>query len=251
MAKEKKKSGEDSAKESSTSENSTPPKTEGKQPGSEVKRLYRSLTNRMVGGVCGGIAEYLGIDPTIVRILFVIAVLPWGIGIIAYIIGWIVIPENKKEPGEAHIPAKTPVFGVIVGAALILIGLGMIFRRMSYWFWMPDWIHPFFSFESFVALLLIVCGIFFIAHTFRKNGEKGFSPPGSSAGQHFLYRSRTDKKLSGVCGGIGEYFGIDPTIVRIAWVLITIVTHIFLGLVLYVIMAFIVPEAPAVRKDSS
>ena len=61
----------------------------------KVKRLYRSKKERIIAGVCGGIGEYLGIDPTIVRILWVLLGLMGGSGIIAYIIAWIIIPEEK------------------------------------------------------------------------------------------------------------------------------------------------------------
>jgi len=57
--------------------------------------LYRSTTNRMIGGVCGGLAEYFGIDPTIVRIIAVLLFF-WGAGFLAYLIAWIVIPPNPN-----------------------------------------------------------------------------------------------------------------------------------------------------------
>lgn len=57
-----------------------------------------------------------------------------------------------------------------------------------------------------------------------------------------LYRTRTDRKLAGVCGGVAEYFNIDPTIVRVVWALLAF----FYGtsILLYLIMAFVVPEKP-------
>lgn len=58
------------------------------------KRLYRSRTDRKIAGVCGGIAEYLDIDPTVVRLILLIAMICGGVGLAAYIIAWIVIPEN-------------------------------------------------------------------------------------------------------------------------------------------------------------
>ena len=64
-------------------------------PKKQIKRLYRSKTNRVIGGVCGGIGEYFGIDPTIIRLIWVILALMGGAGIIAYIIAWIIIPEEK------------------------------------------------------------------------------------------------------------------------------------------------------------
>jgi phage shock protein C len=60
----------------------------------QMKRLYRSRTNRVIAGVCGGIAEYSNIDPTVVRLLWLLLSLIWGTGIVAYIIAWIIIPEE-------------------------------------------------------------------------------------------------------------------------------------------------------------
>jgi len=61
-----------------------------------MKRLYRSETDRKIGGVCGGLAEYFNIDPTIVRLLFVFISLFWGFGIIVYLVMWIVVPKKSK-----------------------------------------------------------------------------------------------------------------------------------------------------------
>lgn len=60
-----------------------------------------------------------------------------------------------------------------------------------------------------------------------------------------LYLSQTDKKVSGVCGGIADYFGIDSTVVRLAWILLTVVTGIFPGVIAYLIAAVIIPKPEA------
>ncbi|OGJ12538.1 PspC domain-containing protein [Candidatus Pacearchaeota archaeon RBG_16_35_8] len=59
-----------------------------------VKRLYRSKKNKVIAGVCGGIAEYLEVDPVIIRLIWVVASLAWGAGILAYLIAWLIIPER-------------------------------------------------------------------------------------------------------------------------------------------------------------
>ena len=59
----------------------------------EQKKLTKSSTNRMICGVCGGVGEYLGIDPTIVRLAWVLLTFVGAAGIIAYIIAAIIIPE--------------------------------------------------------------------------------------------------------------------------------------------------------------
>jgi phage shock protein C len=74
-----------------------------------MKKLYRSERNRMIAGVCGGIGEYLDVNPTVIRVIWIIAtVLSIGAGILAYLIAWVVIPrEGTGEPSGA--PAENPV----------------------------------------------------------------------------------------------------------------------------------------------
>ena len=62
-----------------------------------------------------------------------------------------------------------------------------------------------------------------------------------------LYRSTDDVMISGVCGGIAEYFDVDPTIVRLLWVFLTI-GSMGIGLIMYIAMAIIVPETPKKKK---
>ncbi len=57
-----------------------------------------------------------------------------------------------------------------------------------------------------------------------------------------LYRSNNNKKLAGVCGGIGEYFAIDPTLIRLAWVFLSLFAGA--GLIAYIIAALIIPQNP-------
>lgn len=60
------------------------------------KKLYRSLTDKKLCGVCGGLAEYFGIDSTIVRLILVLAVLFAGVGVLAYIIAALVMPVKPN-----------------------------------------------------------------------------------------------------------------------------------------------------------
>ncbi|OOG55795.1 PspC family transcriptional regulator [Rhodanobacter sp. B05] len=57
-----------------------------------------------------------------------------------------------------------------------------------------------------------------------------------------LYRSRNDRKLAGVCAGIAEYYGWDPTLVRVAWIVLTLLGGS--GILIYLIMWLVMPEAP-------
>jgi len=65
-----------------------------RQRSSGPKRIYRDPDDRLIGGVCGGLGAFLGIDPVIVRILFILFLI-FGIGLLVYIILWIVVPEAR------------------------------------------------------------------------------------------------------------------------------------------------------------
>jgi phage shock protein PspC (stress-responsive transcriptional regulator) len=96
-------------------------------------KLYRSQENKILGGVCGGLGEYLGIDPTLVRIFFVIFALASGSGVLIYLLLWIIIPGTGETAGE-EFSARTRQMGKEIGealrnpnpSALRWIGVGLI-----------------------------------------------------------------------------------------------------------------------------
>ena len=59
------------------------------------KRLYRNEKNKIIGGVCAGIADYFKLDPVLVRLICILITLAWGAGFLAYIIAWIIVPVKK------------------------------------------------------------------------------------------------------------------------------------------------------------
>ncbi len=63
----------------------------------DIKRLYRSRHERMIGGVCGGLGEYLNVDATLVRLIFVLGALFGGPGLLVYFIMLLVVPEEPLE----------------------------------------------------------------------------------------------------------------------------------------------------------
>jgi len=60
------------------------------------RRLYRSRSNSMLGGVCGGLAEYLNADPTIIRLLMLLFVIMGGMGVLFYVAAWLIMPERSS-----------------------------------------------------------------------------------------------------------------------------------------------------------
>ena len=74
----------------------------------EGKKLYRSTKDRMVAGVCSGLSTYFKVDPTLMRLLFVIFALAGGPGLLAYIVLWIVVPEEPATTPPAGPPPAPP-----------------------------------------------------------------------------------------------------------------------------------------------
>ncbi|HMA59714.1 MAG TPA: PspC domain-containing protein [Halanaerobiales bacterium] len=102
------------------------------------KKLYRSRESRVIGGVCGGIGEYFEIDPVIVRLVFLILFFVFGVGLITYIIAWIIIPDKPLDQAEVEyeideeaIKKQKEKRMKVLG--YILFGLG-IFFILELWF---------------------------------------------------------------------------------------------------------------------
>jgi len=123
------------------------------------QRLHRCLTDRVLAGVCGGIAEYLSVDPSLVRIAFVVATLWGGIGLLLYIVLAIILPaEDSTAPlgsfssERSHALAGTVL--VVLGALLLAANLG----------WAP-WL----SWSLFWPAALILIGIGLLARGARRS----------------------------------------------------------------------------------
>jgi phage shock protein C len=114
----------------------TVPPAPGPAPGAGPDRLLRRTTDdRVLFGVAGGLARYLGVDPVVVRVAFVLLAVFGGSGVLLYLIGLIAIPEER--PGDATGAVGTAprpgggTVAVVLGAALVLIGaltlIGQVF----------------------------------------------------------------------------------------------------------------------------
>ena len=149
-----------------------------------MKRLYRSRKNRMIGGVCGGIAEYFAIDPVIVRLIAVALFFVGGSAVLAYIIALIVIPYEPFEAAagtnrdaapsaaaystQAAAPQSAgnsvPLF---LGILLIVLGAVFLLHNLPifdpFYYWARHYVRHFFW-----PSLLIVAGLFIIIRGWKK-----------------------------------------------------------------------------------
>lgn len=152
-----------------------------------MKRLYRSKTNSMLGGVCAGLGTYLEIDPTIVRLIFILLLFAPGPGLIIYILLWILLPtegQEKTDPGEnirqgaeeigdrareigesfKNTQQNSSQAGLLFGA--VLIGIGVLVLLRNFGFWWSSWI----KWSTLWPLILIGLGIALLLK--KKEGER-------------------------------------------------------------------------------
>ncbi len=122
------------------------------------ERLYRSRKERILGGVCGGIAEYFGIDPAIVRIIAVLLVLVGGGAILAYIVAWIIIPgeprEEESTEDRSQEPRKEPNRQVLAWFLIIVGALWLSQFIVPLWTPFAPWVH-----RAFLPILVLALGI--------------------------------------------------------------------------------------------
>jgi phage shock protein C len=137
----------------------------------EPKRLYRSGKDKIIAGVCGGIAEYFEVDPVWVRLIVtLITFVTGGVGLLIYVIAWIIVPVNpahrKTTDTEAEKVAKKITEKVesvqeqrkigrgrlLAGALLIILGTGLLFQNIFGWF----------GWEYIWPAMIIAVGIFIL-----------------------------------------------------------------------------------------
>ncbi|MDB5036386.1 MAG: phage shock protein PspC [Chlorobi bacterium] len=171
-------------------------------------KLFRSRSSRVFGGVAGGLAEYLGISPVFTRIGFVVLALSGGFGFLAYFLIMFITPKQPEitisldDREYIDDDDRVPSFLRALFIALPIAGISSLFSH--HWVVFP-----------FVFGLVIGLYYFWKSSGYR---EKLFV---EDLG---IYRSRSNKKIFGVFGGLAEKLNIDPTLLRIVAVVLLFVT---------------------------
>ena len=122
-------------------------------------RLYRSRSERVIAGVAGGLGQYLGIDPVILRVLLVVLALVTGTGVLLYVVLWILVPlepagapAGSPESQRRYRPLGSQERGLVFGGALVLLGLLLLARELGFLWWWIGWRHV-------MPLLLVAAGV--------------------------------------------------------------------------------------------
>jgi phage shock protein PspC (stress-responsive transcriptional regulator) len=141
------------------------------------KRLARSRTDVMLGGVCAGLANFLGIDPVIVRIFFVLLVILDGAGILIYLLLWLVMPKEDATTDTLNISDRARDIGTEFGQAVskpnpnaaIFIGVGLILAGVVVFLRSLDisWLH-WLDGRITLPLLLLLAGGFLLYRAIKE-----------------------------------------------------------------------------------
>jgi len=154
------------------------------QPGGP-RRLYRSRDERVIGGVCGGLAEYFGIDPLIIRIVAIALVFAGGAGFLAYLAAWLLVPSVDGEPVAPGLAGRS---ATIAGTVLLVLAIFTI---------LPFWNGPFGDWSwSGPLLSLVVLGLAGLGIWWVASGEH----PAASGTRDVVRRAGFGVALLAVCG---------------------------------------------------
>ncbi len=236
------------------------------------RMLFRSPSDKLLGGVCGGLAEFLGWNASVVRILWIaLTLFTGGGGILAYIALWLLLPVGTVEDGIQRAATLPMSEKNLTRIAFVLIGIGALWLLTN--IGIVPWLWGLFGgvFQVlFWPALLIGAGYLVLRYLGKdvkwntrettervKTGVGDHMPSSDDVKSGFakvrqnfpLKRSSTDKMFMGVCGGIGQKLGIDANLVRLVWAAFSI-GSIGLGVLLYVLIGLFLPVEPETVKVS-
>ena len=200
----------------------------------KARKLQKSGSSKIIAGVCGGISHYLEVNPIFLRILFSLSVFIAGWGLVAYVIAAFLLPQDaSRYLSDKFTESKLKYFEIRSSIAILIIFIGI------YWFLSDLGIFTYIRFFglSFTVLLpftLAAAGLSFLIKSTKLNRN--------SVEEYNIKftRSATNKRLTGICGGLSEYLRIDSAALRTVSVFSLLLTGGLSGIV-YLIMYISVP----------
>ena len=224
------------------------------EPSAEIKKIYRSQADRLVAGVCGGIAEYFSLSSALVRVLLIIFSLISGVGLLFYVVCWFILPKNPDEQPAAKTPRRSDHSAELtVGLILLVFGLLFFIKAMG-WHWnflWPFWHLTFLRWSTLMPLFLILLGLWMVVRALRETEKTDDKHPGAAAVSsiNLLQRNRTDRMVGGVLGGLAANWRVDSSFLRIGTVFLTLATHWLLGIAVYFALWILLPEEAEKSKS--
>jgi len=236
--------------------------------------LFRHPSDKLVAGVCAGIAESLNWNPVIVRVIFVVATFAtWGGGILAYILLAMFLPTGTNMVGQMKPPAVELSQKGMTWAAALLMGLGGFWLLANLGILPGIW-RIFWGLVAvlFWPALLIGAGYLLLRANSDKDIDKELTgaarkfkdrfgdklPSGDQVRSGFtamrnrmpLRRSNTNKMFMGVCGGLAEKFDVDANLSRLIWGAFALGT-MGMGALLYLVVGLLLPEGAPLAMSAN
>jgi len=200
------------------------------------KRLKRSSNDRIIFGICAGLAVHYSVTTNLVRLLFALSSLLGGLGAFVYMILFFVIPIDDVGKTDINRDLLSRNTKSALGIALIIIGFYFLiipakFFPVAFWFKLPT--------EILFSIVFVLAGVW-IQKRYRLNHSK--ATPAA------FDRPKNGRILLGVCIGLSEYLGTYTIIVRLLFVVFAFVT-MGLGIVLYFLMALLSKQERVVSVE--
>jgi phage shock protein PspC (stress-responsive transcriptional regulator) len=224
-----------------------------------MKRLTRSSSSRIVAGICGGLAEYTGWDPVLIRVLYIVlTILSFGFGgVVLYLAAWIVLPLDEEVDVRDTATSHSGNGRRTIGILLVVVGLLALVPSLFPWFWSfhkARILGPFLIVGAGLALLFwkqVQTPATSKPVSDAKFEDIASEPRQTETGkqsrtQKRLQRSLTERKIAGICGGLGKYFDVDPTLIRLLW--IVAIFALGTGALLYLVLWIAMPLEPEFRS---
>lgn len=203
------------------------------------RKFSRSVSNTVAAGVCGGLGEYMGVEPNLLRVIFVLLSLLGGWGIAAYIFFTLVMkisPEPDEYTFDEIDDIKRSDSKTIIGSLMIMTGIYFVLAPLGLFTLFGAFAL---SIKYFLIVILLGFGI-----RYMNNGQTLFDFHKIEWKEQF-YRSREDKRFMGVCGGLAYYLNIDSTLLRVMYVVSLFLTAGF-SMIVYFIFAYFVSYEPEI-----
>jgi phage shock protein PspC (stress-responsive transcriptional regulator) len=215
-----------------------------------MKKLYRSRSDRILGGVCGGLAQYLGVDSNLLRFLILISVFINGLGVIFYLAALVIVPEEPVADGEiANGTQNLSSFSwqsyksvkfwgylfIFTGLILLLKTTGILNFALFYYL---NW-------GIVLGLLFMALGLYLL---YKKDEVDDIEQEMEQVKRKF-YKKSEGKMIAGVCAGLADALNIDISVMRVLWILLSIFSSgIFI--IIYFILAIFLPVKETSAEDS-
>jgi phage shock protein C len=188
-----------------------------------ARKVYRSSSHKVFGGVASGLADYFGVDVVVMRIIWGLLVF-LGIGVPLYLLCWVAIPREPVitiNGFTIETESRSNAFGTFVKIVLMLCFGAIVVSE----------------FDRDVAVIAFLVGLALGLYYLWRNRRTDDEPSAQSSRFH---RSESNRRILGVFGGLGDTFNVDPTLLRIVGGVV-LVAGFPVIVPLYLLYAMIVP----------